>query len=76
VKTNEWFALLAGAALGVGACWLHDKYLVIDYRIGQLEGPTTSRTGAEGSEVEQDCEENVRGSIGFVGSGEKWREAQ
>ena len=66
MKTSEWFALLAGAALGVGACWLHDKYLIMDYRIRELEAPSNGRTCAEGAEIDQDGEDNVRGSIGFV----------
>ena len=65
MKIDEWTAIFAGVVIGIGACWIHDKFLVLEYKIGELENPKIHMTNAEGEDGDPEVDD-VKGSIGFV----------
>ncbi len=66
MKIGEWFAFAAGCVAGIGFCWMRDKFMVLEYKVGELENPSRTRTNAEGQEGDPEIED-VKGSIGFWG---------
>ena len=58
--------LFCGAAICYGALWVRSNINSLCDRVGKLEHPTRN-VDAQGDDIEQDGEEDVRGSIGFGG---------
>jgi hypothetical protein len=60
-----WMAI--GAGLGVLGCIVRNKFMVIEYKICELEGGHPGKTDAQGVEGDPE-EDDVRGNIGFRGN--------
>jgi hypothetical protein len=64
MNAGEWIAFAVGAAIGVGCYWVRDKFMVLEYKIGELENPERSKTNAEGQDGDIETDD-VKGNIGF-----------
>ena len=58
--------LFCGAAICYGALWVHSNINSLCNRVSNLEAPKHS-VDVQGTDLEQDDEEDVKGSIGFGG---------